>query len=72
MFNIFAAHIEIIKWAHENGCKWDFNTCRCAANDEILKWACNMVVLGEKYYDSRQLMYSWITNILSIIISIII
>jgi hypothetical protein len=32
----------VLKWARENGCPWDVNTCRRAAAEghlEVLKWA---------------------------------
>ncbi len=42
MFHIFAAHLEILKWARENGCDWGTDTCSSAAaggHFEIIKWA---------------------------------
>jgi hypothetical protein len=35
-------HLEVLKWARENGCPWDENTCAWAAERdhlEVLKWA---------------------------------
>src|SRR2546427_226255 len=35
-------HLEILKWARENGCKWETWTCAYAAKNghlEVLKWA---------------------------------
>lgn len=35
-------HLEMLKWAREEGCPWDQNTCRCAAERghlEVLRWA---------------------------------
>src|SRR5580698_31880 len=35
-------YLNIIQWARENGCDWDFRTCSCAAKGgylEVLKWA---------------------------------
>jgi hypothetical protein len=35
-------HLEVLKWAHENGCPWDERTCSWAARGghlEVLKWA---------------------------------
>ena len=35
-------HLEVLKWARENGCPWDVGTCACAAEGghlEVLKWA---------------------------------
>ena len=35
-------HLEILKWARENGCPWDKCTCTYAASNghlEVLKWA---------------------------------
>ena len=35
-------HLEVLKWARENGCDWDSNTCSYAAENghlEVLKWA---------------------------------
>ena len=35
-------HLEILKWARENGCEWDQQVCSYAASIghfEILKWA---------------------------------
>ena len=35
-------HLEVLKWARENGCPWDERTCRGAAECghlEVLKWA---------------------------------
>jgi hypothetical protein len=37
-----AGHLEVLRWARENGCPWNSNTCSSAANGghfEILKWA---------------------------------
>ena len=42
-------HLEVLKWAHENGCPWNEYTCSSAARGghlEVLKWARRMVVLG--------------------------
>ena len=42
---IYAAqngHLEVLKWARENGCPWDEDTCVYAAENghlEVLKWA---------------------------------
>ena len=35
-------HLEVLKWARENGCPWDWRTCTYAALNghlEVLKWA---------------------------------
>ena len=35
-------HLEVLKWARENGCEWNSNTCANAALNghlEVLKWA---------------------------------
>jgi len=35
-------HLEVLKWARENGCPWDKQTCAYAAKGghlEVLKWA---------------------------------
>jgi len=35
-------HLEVLKWARENGCPWNERTCSCAAKGghlEVLKWA---------------------------------
>jgi len=35
-------HLEVLKWARENGCPWDERTCANAAEGghlEVLKWA---------------------------------
>ena len=35
-------HLEVLKWARENGCEWNSNTCANAAENghlEVLKWA---------------------------------
>jgi hypothetical protein len=35
-------HLEVLKWAKENGCPWNENVCNNAAKNghlEILKWA---------------------------------
>jgi len=35
-------HLEVLKWARENGCPWDEWTCAYAAEGghlEVLKWA---------------------------------
>ena len=35
-------HLEILKWARENGCPWNEDTCANAAENgylEVLKWA---------------------------------
>ncbi len=35
-------HLEILKWARANGCKWNEDTCSNAATGghlEVLKWA---------------------------------
>jgi hypothetical protein len=35
-------HLEVLKWARENGCPWDEQTCSSAATGghlEVLKWA---------------------------------
>jgi hypothetical protein len=35
-------HLEVLKWAHENGCPWDARTCWAAAKAghlEVLQWA---------------------------------
>ena len=35
-------HLEVLKWARENGCDWNSWTCSCAALNghlEVLKWA---------------------------------
>jgi len=37
-----AGHLEVLKWARENGCPWGKETCEAAAaggNFEVLKWA---------------------------------
>jgi len=34
--------LKVLKWARENGCDWDANTCLYAAQNghlEVLKWA---------------------------------
>ena len=36
-------HLEVLKWARENGCEWDSDTCSNAAIEghlEVLNWAC--------------------------------
>jgi len=36
------AHLEVLKWARENGCKWDSWTCSNAAEGghlDVLQWA---------------------------------
>ena len=41
-FAALNGHLEILKWARENGCPWDSNTCANAALNghlEVLKWA---------------------------------
>ena len=35
-------HLEVLKWARENGCPWDSFTCSYAALNghlEVLRWA---------------------------------
>ena len=35
-------HLEVLKWAHDNGCSWDETTCHAAAENghlEVLIWA---------------------------------
>ena len=35
-------HLEVLKWARENGCPWDEITCTWAAEGghlDVLKWA---------------------------------
>ena len=35
-------HLEVLKWARENGCEWNSWTCAYAAQNghlEVLKWA---------------------------------
>ena len=35
-------HLEVLKWARENGCPWDEVTCAYAAKGghlDVLKWA---------------------------------
>ncbi len=35
-------YLEVLKWAHANGCDWDADTCAYAAQGghlEVLKWA---------------------------------
>jgi hypothetical protein len=35
-------HLEMLKWARENGCPWDEQTCYSAASGghiEVLRWA---------------------------------
>jgi hypothetical protein len=37
-----AGHLEVLKWARENGCPWDYRVCtHAAANGQltVLKWA---------------------------------
>ena len=39
---LLGGHLELLKWARENGCEWDAMTCASAAksgNLDILKWA---------------------------------
>ena len=41
-FAAWGGHLEVLKWAHENGCPWDEETCAYAARGgrlEVLKWA---------------------------------
>ena len=38
----FSGHLEVLKWARENGCEWNSSTCSHAIREghlEILKWA---------------------------------
>ena len=38
----YGGHLEVLKWARENGCSWDEDTCARAARWgylEVLKWA---------------------------------
>jgi hypothetical protein len=35
-------HLDVLKWAHENGCPWGESTCSAAADEghlDVLKWA---------------------------------
>ena len=46
-------HLDVLKWARENGCNWNRYTCNDAARGgylEILKWAReNGCELGYRY-----------------------
>ena len=38
----FGGHLDVLKWARENGCEWDSDTCSDAALNghlSVLKWA---------------------------------
>ena len=38
----FGGHLDVLKWARENGCEWDSWTCAYAAQNghfDVLKWA---------------------------------
>ena len=40
----FCGHLDVLKWARENGCQWDSSTCRHAALNghlDVLKWVWN-------------------------------
>jgi hypothetical protein len=46
-------HLEVLQWAHANGCPWDedtIETCECAAKGghlEVLKWLrCERLAVG--------------------------
>jgi len=35
-------HLEVLKWARENGCPWDRRTTECAnagGHSDVLEWA---------------------------------
>ena len=41
-FKLFLAHLDVLKWARINGCKWSSWTCNWAAKSghlDVLKWA---------------------------------
>ena len=31
-------HLEVLKWARENGCDWNISTCSYAAEEDISKF----------------------------------
>jgi hypothetical protein len=31
-------HLHVLKWAHKNGCDWDYDTCKLAYEKE--QWEC--------------------------------
>ena len=36
-------HLNVLRWARENGCPWDERTCKLAAEEghlEVFNWAC--------------------------------
>ena len=38
----FGGHLDVLKWARENDCEWDPQTCSWAARNghlDVLKWA---------------------------------
>ena len=42
MYAAEGGHLEVLQWAHQNGCPWDEGTCKAAAKKghlEVLKWA---------------------------------
>jgi hypothetical protein len=46
-------HLEILKWARDNGCPWNELTCSYAAEHghlEVLKWAINNNCPGSYRY----------------------
>jgi hypothetical protein len=39
---LFRCHVEVLRWARENGCEWDARTCAWAAGGghlDVLRWA---------------------------------
>ena len=74
----FGGHLEVLKWARENDCPWDEETCAGAAAHghlEVLKWArANGCPWGEHtrrlsasmgYVETVTCGFDWIRRILS-------
>ena len=48
-FAAYGGHLEVLKWARENGCPWDEDTCARAAGAAIsnrLQWARERLPVG--------------------------
>ena len=42
MYAAMEGHLEVLQWAHANGCPWDAGTCMFAAKGghlKVLQWA---------------------------------
>jgi hypothetical protein len=51
-------HLEVLKWARENGCSWNENTCTYAAKNghlEVLKWA----IMNRCPYENTEI-WNWL------------